>query len=157
MKDKKLLICIIVILIGIIGIILVKTNVFKDDEEELIDNKPVENKGVNYNSLLIKEVNKDNKSNYLVSPYSIEIALNLLKESTNNKTRDEIINLIPNRKIEIINSDKVKVSNAAFIKNQFKDLVLKARLNEGNMQVQSIRNGLEQVIPSGLLKLLSWN
>ena len=124
MKDKKLLICIIVILIGIIGIILVKTNVFKDDEEEIIDNKPVENKGVNYNSLLIKEVNKDNKSNYLVSPYSIEIALNLLKESTNNKTRDEIINLIPNRKIEIINSDKVKVSNAAFIKNQFKDLVL---------------------------------
>ena len=129
MKDKKLLICIIVILIGIIGIILVKTNVFKDDEEEIIDNKPVENKGVNYNSLLIKEVNKDNKSNYLVSPYSIEIALNLLKESTNNKTRDEIINLIPNRKIEIINSDKVKVSNAAFIKNQFKDLVLSTFTN----------------------------
>ena len=42
-------------------------------------------------------------------------------------------------------------------KKEFKDLVLKARLNEGNMQVQSIRNGLEQVIPSGLLKLLSWN
>ena len=124
MKDKKILICIIVILIGIVGIILVKTNIFEDDKEEIIDDKPIENKGVNYNSLLIKEVNKNNKSNYLISPYSIEIALNLLKESTNNKTRDEITNLIPDRTIEIINSDKVKVSNAAFIKNQFKDLVL---------------------------------
>lgn len=128
MKDKKILICIIVILVGIIGIILVKTDIF-EDSEEVIDDKPVENKGINYNSLLIKEVNKNNKSNYLISPYSIEIALNLLKESTNNKTREEITNLIPNRKIEMINSDKVKVSNGAFIKNKFKNLVLSTFTN----------------------------
>ena len=42
-------------------------------------------------------------------------------------------------------------------KKEFIELLLKTRLNEGNVQIQSIRNGLEQVIPFGLLKLLSWN
>ena len=42
-------------------------------------------------------------------------------------------------------------------KKEFIELLLKARLDEGNLQIQSIRNGLEQVIPVGLLKLLSWN
>ena len=42
-------------------------------------------------------------------------------------------------------------------KKEFIELLLKARLDEGNVQIQAIRNGLEQVIPFGLLKLLSWN
>ena len=42
-------------------------------------------------------------------------------------------------------------------KKEFIGLLLKTRLNEGNLQIQSIRNGLEQVIPFGILKLLSWN
>ena len=42
-------------------------------------------------------------------------------------------------------------------KKEFIELLLKARLNEGNAQIQSIRNGLEEVIPFGILKLLSWN
>ena len=42
-------------------------------------------------------------------------------------------------------------------KKEFIDLLLKTRLNEGKTQIQSIRNGLEEVIPFGLLKLLSWN
>ena len=42
-------------------------------------------------------------------------------------------------------------------KKEFIGLLLKTRLNEGNIQIQSIRNGLEQVIPFGILKLLSWN
>ena len=127
MKDKRILIGIIVILIGAIGITLIKSSLFSDKKPTEPDNPvPVENKGENYNSNLIKEVNKTSKSNnYLISPYSIEIALNLLKESTNNKTREEIINLLPNREIAIINSDKVKVSNATFIKNKYKDYVIK--------------------------------
>ena len=42
-------------------------------------------------------------------------------------------------------------------KKEFIELLLKTRLNEGNTQIQSIRNGLEEVIPSGLLKLISCN
>ena len=39
-------------------------------------------------------------------------------------------------------------------KKEFIDLLLKTRLNEGKTQIQSIRNGLEEVIPFCLLKLL---
>ena len=42
-------------------------------------------------------------------------------------------------------------------KKLYINLVEKARLNEGNVQIQAVKNGLEQVIPIGLLKLLSWN
>ena len=134
MKDKRILISIIVILIGIVGIFLINTDLFKKSDEpkpQQQDPTPVETNENNYNSLLIKEVNKTNEDNknYLISPYSIEIALNLLKESTNNKTREEITKLVPNREIAIINSDKVKVSNATFIKNKYKDYVLKTFTN----------------------------
>ena len=37
------------------------------------------------------------------------------------------------------------------------ELAEKARLNEGKVQMDAIRSGLEKVIPVGLLKLLSWN
>ena len=40
------------------------------------------------------------------------------------------------------------------IKKEFIDLLLKTSLNEGKTQIQSIRNGLEEVIPFCLLKLL---
>ena len=42
-------------------------------------------------------------------------------------------------------------------KKLYIELVEKARLDEGKYQIQAIRSGLEQVIPIGLLKLLSWN
>ena len=35
---------------------------------------------------LIKEANKDAKKNYLISPYSIKIALNMLKDGANNES-----------------------------------------------------------------------
>ena len=37
------------------------------------------------------------------------------------------------------------------------ELAEKARLNEGKIQMDAIRSGLEKVIPVGLLQLLSWN
>ena len=42
-------------------------------------------------------------------------------------------------------------------KKKYIELVEKTRLNEGKLQIQAIRSGLEQVIPIGLLKLLSCN
>ena len=42
-------------------------------------------------------------------------------------------------------------------KKNYIELVEQTRLNEGQIQIDSIRNGLEQVIPVGILKLISWN
>ena len=138
MKNKKIIISILILLIGIGGLIYVFIKYLNHKEEVKPTNpenptepvNPTANKGENYNSKLIKEVNKQsNNSNYLISPYSIEIALNLLKESTNNNTRTEIEKVVPNRTIKIFNNEKVKVSNGAFIKNKYKDLVLKTFTN----------------------------
>ena len=133
MKNKKTIIYVLLIVIGVAGLIYGYT-LFKDsrEPEPQKPSQPTEpenptnpvNGNENYNSLLIKTVNKNTeKKNYLISPYSIEIALNLLKESTNNTTRDEIVKVLPNREIKLFNSDKVVASNATFIKNKYKNLV----------------------------------
>ena len=78
-----------------------------------------------FNLKLIKEVNKNRKENYLISPYSIEIALNLLKEGANNNTFDEIDKLISNRDIpNLIVKDRIGIANAAFIKEKYKKEIL---------------------------------
>ena len=130
MKNKKLILSILVIII-IVGIILACIKFLGHKKEDKpVNNEPITNQGKNYNSLLIKEVNKINENkNYLISPYSIEIALNLLKEATNNNSREEIIKAVPNRKINLINTNKVKVSNASFIKTKYHDLVTKTFTN----------------------------
>ena len=56
MKDKRILISIIVILIGIVGIVLINTDLFKKSDEpkpQQQDPTPVETNENNYNSLLI--------------------------------------------------------------------------------------------------------
>lgn len=133
--NKKKVISIILIVLGIAAIIT-GFILFKDDgtnpEPTKPENpsEPVKNND-NYNSELIKVVNKKNeKSNYLISPYSIEIALNMLKESTNNKTQEEIAKVVPQRTIKYFTSDKVLTSNGTFIKNKYKDIVIPAFTNK---------------------------
>lgn len=75
-----------------------------------------------FNIKLIKTVNSTLKSNYLISPYSIEVALNMLKEGAKDNTYNEINNLV-NRTINDVSNDKVKVANAIFVKNKFRNYI----------------------------------
>ena len=129
--NKKKVISIILIVLGL-ALVVTAVTLFKDNDPEPINNdpnKPTESND-NYNSSLIKVVHKQNeKTNYLISPYSIEIALNMLKESTNNKTREEIVKVLPQRTIKYFDSDKVITSNGTFIKNKYKDIVIPAFTN----------------------------
>lgn len=88
-------------------------------------NTPTVYTDANFNIRLIKTVNSSVKSNYLISPYSIEMALNLLKEGAKDNTYDEINNLV-NRKINDVSNEKVKVANAMFVKNKFKNYIEKS-------------------------------
>ena len=127
--NKKSIISIILIVLGI-ALIVTGFVLFKDDDNNPEPanpndpNEPVKN-NENYNSSIIKAVNKKSeKSNYLISPYSIEIALNMLKESTNNNTQKEIASVVPERTIKYFTGDKVITSNGTFIKNNYKNLVI---------------------------------
>ena len=91
----------------------------KDDKKEDI------NLAKDFNMNVIKSTHV--KENYLVSPYSIEIALNMLNEGADNNTKKEIESVISNRKIsDITVKDKINVANAIFIKDKYKNLVKKS-------------------------------
>ena len=65
------------------------------------------------------------KANYLISPYSIEVALNMLRDGASDETKKEIDKVINTRKItDLTIKDRVGVANAIFIKNKYERNVL---------------------------------
>lgn len=106
---------IFVLLIVILGVILMKKN-------NKNSNINTDNEIKDFNINLIKAVNKNKTDNYLISPYSIELALNLLKEGASGATLDELEKVIGTRNIaDVTVKDKINVANAAFIKNKYKN------------------------------------
>ena len=62
--------------------------------------------------------------NYLISPYSIEIALNMLRDGANGESKEQIDKVIGTRDIPVFDvKERISVTNGAFIKNEVKDLV----------------------------------
>lgn len=129
MKDK-ILISIGVILIVTIGFICFEEidkiieNIDKKTVEIKEEEKPIK-KDIEYTSdfniNLIKTVDKE--ENYLISPYSIEIALNMLGEGADNNTLKEIESVLGNKKVNNISNEDVKIANAIFVKNKYKEKI----------------------------------
>lgn len=74
----------------------------------------------NFNTNLIKEVNKLEKSNYLISPYSLEMLLKMLQDATDYESYLEITKAIGNREMKVIKNQQINVYNASFIKDIYK-------------------------------------
>ena len=106
--------------------IVIGIEVFKGDNESpsvhRIQKEPKKYKDTNFNVNLIKTVNSVNNANYLISPYSIEIALNMLKDGADNNTREEIEKVIGTREIKDLRiKKKIGIANALFIKDKHKN------------------------------------
>jgi len=119
MKKKIFIIIGILLVIGVgIG-----SYIYLDSKTDNINKKNKNIDEYNYDAntfslKFIKYVNsKIDNENYLVSPYSVEVALNLVKEGANNNTLLEIENVIGDRNIPDISSENVKIANAIFIKS----------------------------------------
>jgi len=123
MKKRELILPIIIVIVGLLC--FVGSQIFLNDKKEDPKKEEKEEKEVivtDYNSSIIKaSYKKANNKNYLISPYSIEVALNLLNEGADGKTSEEIEKAIGKRNIPMLTSNNVKISNAAFLKNQYKD------------------------------------
>ena len=120
MKKHKIILISLFIVLVLLAILLFKTIKTNKQTEEKIKEEDK-----NFNIRLIKEVNKNQKENYLISPYSIEIALNMLKDGANNNTKKEIEDLVGTRRIQDVSvKDRISIANAAFIKNDYKQYVL---------------------------------
>ena len=97
---------------------LKKENNQKKDKPKIPDIKYTGN----FNVDLIKLARRN--ENFLISPYSIEIALNMLKEGASGETRKQIESVIPDRNINDVSVKKrVNVANALFIKDKYKSKV----------------------------------
>ena len=84
-----------------------------------------------FNIPLIKKTNAyTNKKNYLISPYNIELALNILRDGADGNTKAEIDKLIGNRTITDVSvKDKISIANGVFIKDIYKSNVKKDYYN----------------------------
>lgn len=83
-----------------------------------------------YTVRLLKEINNREDDNFLVSPYSIKVALNMLASGAEGETKEEIINLIGNDFVKIPEAkNKVNVANAIFIKEQYEKAINESFLN----------------------------
>ena len=89
-NKQGMLLVLFIIIIGVGVIIYNRIDVGEKARNEKKKEKIVINGDSNYNIRLIKEVNKTEKKNYLISPYSIRVALNMLAEGANNETEEEV-------------------------------------------------------------------
>ncbi len=121
---------IVISLIIIVGCFLLYLDVKDMKKTNPKHEKPIHQEENSFNLNLIQTVNKNNKDNYLISPYSIEIALNMLKEGANNNSYDEINKALGNSKIQPITNKKVKIANAIFVRNKYKSNVKKTFLEK---------------------------
>ena len=120
-SNKVIVMVFALVVMVFLGFIL-KTEMRQENNKE---EKPKEKKVVintgEFNIDIIKNVNGRTNNNYLVSPYNIEVALNLLREGADGNTKLEIDKVIGNRAINDVSvKAKVEIANALFIKDDYK-------------------------------------
>lgn len=119
MNRKAKVTVIITILFIVVGVIM-----YLSIEPKGISIKSYkEYKESNFNLKFLKTINNNYKENYLVSPYSVKAALSMLREGANGETKQEIVNLLENNEFKIIDNKDVKIANAIFIKDIYKDKI----------------------------------
>ena len=122
-KRHYYLIGIIVLILGFITYGIVK---YSGDNHEGPDIPYQENKGFNdFDFKIIKDVNKNYKENFLVSPLSIAYALSMANDGANNETKEQISNLLGNYNLTKINNikDTIGIANGVFIKNAYQGII----------------------------------
>lgn len=121
-KDIKELYVILVCLIIMLGYVSFIKFTYKDNSE--VNGTVIENKDVSsFNENFIKSMNVSS-DNYLVSPYSVEIALKMLVSGADGNTMAEINNVIGNKSVTNFNiNNRIGVANALFIKDLYKNYV----------------------------------
>ena len=117
MKKKKT----IIIIIAMLVIIFITSLVISKNNENIIRKRNISKVDYKFTLNFIKEVDKNRKDNYLVSPYSVEIALNMLRDGTSGDSKKQIEDALGNRVINNLSVNKnIKIANGLFVKDLYK-------------------------------------
>jgi len=66
------------------------------------------------------------EENYLISPYSMEIALNMVREGAKGTTKEELDKVVAKRDIKDVSiKDKIGIANTIFIKDNYENIIEK--------------------------------
>ena len=69
---------------------------------------------------------KVGSKNYMISPYSTEIALSMVREGSSDETKEELEKVVPERMIKDLSiKEKIEIANALFLKESVKQKVQK--------------------------------
>jgi len=117
MKKKKA----VIIIIAMLVIIFITSLVISKNNENTIRKRNISKVDYKFTLNFIKEVDKNRKDNYLVSPYSVEIALNMLRDGTSGNTKKQIEDALGKRVINNLSVNKnIKIANGLFVKDLYK-------------------------------------
>ena len=109
-------------LIVFVLIALISTMVFaliKANEKPIIPKGPGGLAEPSFNNKIIGAIhdNIDN-TNYMISPYSLEVVFSMLRDGASGTTLDELNTLVPEREIKTFSAkERINIANALFIKN----------------------------------------
>ena len=125
MKKSICFIIILILLLTILFVFFKKRNISKEKENQNYQDVSLLK---NFDTNIIKLIHENN--NYLISPYSIKIALNMLRDGSSGITKEELDKVIGNSKINILSmKDKLSVSNALFLRNIYQNNILPSYVN----------------------------
>lgn len=119
-KSKKYL------MFGLMGIVILALIIAMVTIYFRVNEKPVKPKGPgglkenNFNTLLIEGYHKslEEEKNYMISPYSLEFVLSMIRDGASGTTYEELSNLVPERDIKTFTAkERINIANALFIKN----------------------------------------
>ena len=119
-KGKKYL------MFGLMGVVIIAlivmmiTIYFRINEEPYPVKGPGGLKPNNFNSLLISSYHDslEKDENYMISPYSLEFVLAMIRDGASGTTYEELNKLVPERDIKTFSAkERINIANALFIKN----------------------------------------
>ena len=123
MKKKSNVIIFFVLCVAIILIGVVLFLIYKESNKKNISSKPNISSDFSVNFIRMSNLNIG-QENYMISPYSVEVALSLVREGSNGTTLEELERIVPERNIKDLSiKDKLNVANGLFVKNSYKSSV----------------------------------
>lgn len=125
-KDIKELFVILICLVIMVGYVSFIKFTYKSESSESNNNNSSEVSASSFNENFVKTVAKSASGNYLVSPYSVDVALSMLSKGAKGNTLEEINGVIGNYSYNDISSkERIGVANALFVKELYKNYVVK--------------------------------
>ena len=125
-RKEKILIFSTVVLI-IVGVC---TGLYYTYKNKNIKHSQEESQGqsveTNFDYDMLKVTNNLYKNkNYLISPYSMKLALSMVRDGASGETKNQIKNMIGTGNIKLLNSNKrISTANGLFVKNKYQKDIL---------------------------------